>query len=243
MEKRKPGRPKKIPVEEQTTKPVQEAVPKVALIAPTKSPEERKLDYFQYSGDANSYEWEKENPLQVPKTIRERYPNLTFRWRAIDTKTGKLWRGKDYHGWQVFTDSKNPEGVKYGGDSVLAAMPNERAESYRLYVQNQSTDLVKSTQENQIEAMDRAASALRAKGVPYSSGEAGQQFSSSDGRTAKYPTGITIRASRTRNKRTGEVREQYRGYHPEEITEMTAKAQEGRQRNKTYSIPGVNPGS
>ncbi|KKL56382.1 hypothetical protein LCGC14_2245970 [marine sediment metagenome] len=235
-EKKKPGRPRKNPLEAQAAQPSPEVQPRITPNVGAKDQLDRKLDHFQYSGDANAYEWEKENLLQVPKTIRERYPQLTFRYRAIDSKTGNLRHGKDYHGWQVFTDRENPEGIKVGGDLVLGAMPNERAESYRLYVQRQSTDLVKGTQENQIEAMDRAAAEL-GPGA-YSASPLGHRFQSEDGRTAKYPAGIRIGGSRSRNKKTGEVREQFRGYHPEEIERMAARTQEDRQRNRKHFVLG-----
>ena len=196
---------------------------------------DKKLDHFQYE-NVSSYEWEQQNPLNVPREIKEAYPQFTFRYRAIDHRTQTLWRGKDYHGWQVFTDSKNPEGIKVGGDLVLCAMPNERAESYRKYVANLSTDQVRAMQESSLEAVDRAGSELRAKGVDFKAFNPGSQVT---GRTGgkSAPVGISVGAERDR--KTGEPTSQHRGYPPEELQEMAAKAQEERDKNRTtrsYSV-------
>ena len=161
------------------------------------------------------------------------------RWRAIDPKTGGLRNGDLYQGWQVFKDSKYPNGLKSGGDLVLSFMPEDRAVARNLHYQEQSTEQVRGIQERQIDAIDRAAAELRAKGVDASSLVAGQTVTGDDGRSTTV--GVTVGASKTRNRATGAVTERYRGYHPEQVAEMRAKAKEDRSKDRAYSIPGTKP--
>src|SRR3972149_3087065 len=193
-------------------------------VATGADPHDKKLDYFQYDPEASSYEWEKENPLKVPRAILERYPGMRPRWRAIDPKTGGLRNGDLYQGWQVFKDSKYPNGLKSGGDLVLSFMPEERAVSRNLHYQDMSTEQVKGIQEKQVTAVDRANAELRAAGTD-----------------ASVNAAITVGANRTRNKATGAVKEVFRGYHPDQIAEMQAKAREDRSKDRAYSIPGTKP--
>ena len=225
--------PKGVPRKKATGVPPPEATieprasdPVFPHIATGADPHDKKLDYFQYDENASGYEWEKENPLKVPRKILEKYPGMRPRWRAIDPKTGSLRNGDLYQGWQVFHDSKlgYPDGLKSGGDLVLALMPEERAEARNRHYQDMSTEQVRGIQEKQVSAVDRANAELRAAGAD-----------------ASVNAAITVGANRTRNKATGAVKEVYRGYHPDQIAEMQAKAREDRGKDRAYSIPGTKP--
>ena len=185
---------------------------------------DRKLDFFQYSNEATSYEWEKENPINVPKDIQEKYPGLAFKWRAKDPKTG-LRRGNSYRGWQVFTDKTHPTGVEYGGDLVLCAMPEERAQGYRDYVQRQSTEQVRALQEEQLAQIERAGAEL--KDAEFEALEPGRVVSNRGAQSP--PVGISVGA---RELKQGS--RQYRGMHPEEIAERVIKQKEQAARGRKY---------
>ena len=193
-------------------------------VATGADPHDKKLDYFQYDPEASGYEWEKENPLKEPSAILQKYPGMRPRWRAIDPKTGGLRNGDLYQGWQVFKDSKYPNGLKSGGDLVLSFMPEERAVSRNLHYEERSTEQVRNIQEKQVAEVDRANAELRAAGTDASASAA-----------------ITVGVSRITDKKTGAIREVYRGYHPEQIAEMQAKAKENRSKDRAYSIPGTRP--
>ena len=179
------------------------------------APEDRLMYEMAYDEGVTSYEWESNNPIKVPADILKDNPGMRFRWRAVDPQTGGLRRGDEYQGWQVYKSSKHPSGKKFGGDLVLAAMPEERAEARNRKFQQESTDLIRSEQEKSVELGDRAALAAQSGDFAMS----GQ---------------LLVGAGKVRDKRTGKVTEQYRGYHPEELREMQAKAQESRRRGKKY---------
>ncbi|MDP2734713.1 MAG: hypothetical protein Q8P12_00740, partial [bacterium] len=108
---------------------------------------DRKLDHFQYSLDPQAaMMWEHDetvSPLHVPKELKDRDPNLA--WRFVSNRTLDI-KGKGYNGWELFHDPAYPEGLKRGPDLRLAAMPKEYAESYRKKVQNRSTEQVRNLQ-------------------------------------------------------------------------------------------------
>lgn len=214
-----------VPPPETTVNEPRASDPVFPHVATGADPHDKKLDYFQYDPEASGYEWEKENPLKVPRKILEKYPGMRPRWRAIDPKTGGLRNGDLYQGWQTFRDSKYPNGLKSGGDLILAFQPEDRAEARNRYFQEESTSRVREMQEQQIAAADRANAELRAAGVDASA-------------TANIAVGVT----RTKDKATGATREFYRGYHPEQLAEMKAKAKENRGKDRAYSIPGTRAG-
>lgn len=116
-----------------------------AVTSGQEDPHDKKLDFFQYAGDATSFEWERENIYNLD-SLRKKYPELEFRIRAIDPGSKELRKGNDYMGWQIFKDKDNPNGIRKGGDGLVAAMPKERARAYNKYTQNKSTELIKDTQ-------------------------------------------------------------------------------------------------
>lgn len=223
-----PRKPKQaetaVPPPETTVSEPRAVDPVFPHVATGADPHDKKLDYFQYDPEASGYEWEKENPLKVPRKILEKYPGMRPRWRAIDPKTGGLRNGDLYQGWQTFKDSKYPSGLKSGGDLILAFQPEERAEARNRYYQEESTSRVREMQEKQVAAVDRANAELRAAGVD-----------------AVASANIAVGVTRTKDKATGATREFYRGYHPEQLKEMQAKARENRGKDRAYSIPGGKP--
>ncbi|MGH9969977.1 MAG: hypothetical protein ACREBG_19585, partial [Pyrinomonadaceae bacterium] len=121
----------------------------------TSDPFDQKLAHFQYATDEHSGDvWEHGegiNPLDLPKAIREGYPHLRFRW-CSEPKWDK--KGKNYDGWQRFTDPKLcPDGERRGRDLFLAAMPEERARKRDRFVQQRSTDMIKSVQERNLDTI------------------------------------------------------------------------------------------
>lgn len=185
-------------------------------------PEDKKLYGAAYSESASSYEWEQDNPIQVPKEIKSSNPGMRFRYRAIDPATNRLRSGDEYHGWQVYKSGKYPDGRKFGGDTILCFQPEERAAAYNRYTQDQSSRQVRDMQEQQLTAIERAGSELRSAGIDY---EIFQPGSKTDGAP---PVGITVGARKFGGKT------QYRGYHPEQLKEMAAKASEDRKKNRKY---------
>ena len=189
-------------------------------------PQDKLLYGMQYDANASSYEWESQNPIKVPKDILEANPGMRFRWRAEDTKSNTLRKGDEYNGWQVYKSSKHPNGKKYGGDLVLCAMPEERARSYNKYTQDLSTQQVRDTQDRAMEALDRAGHEL----PEFESFQPGRKIDGSNAPAA----GISVGASKSRDRRTGAIKEQHRGYHPEEIKERVIKATEERKKGRKY---------
>jgi len=117
--------------------------------------------------------------------------------------------GMDYKGWQKFVDPTlgYPEGLKRGNDTMLFAMPEERAQRYNDKVAAESTQRVKELQEHQIELNERAAKAGLQPYEPKGSGTGG----------------IAV----------GErARGQSRGLSREEVVERITKQQEDRARGR-----------
>ena len=191
------------------------AVNNAPAAAVTKTALDSKLEYFQYNENATYYEWERENPMQIPLDVAEKYPQLAFRFRAKDESRG-LRHGVDYHGWQRFSDGSHPTGIEVGGDLVLCAMPKERAEAYRKAVANRSTEAVKGIQDQQLEAMERVEKEMQAYG--------GEAVGNITVGARRFPVGSP----------TGPVTEQYRGYHPEELRERQIKQREERAKHRTH---------
>lgn len=198
-------------------------------------PDDKALYGAMYDRDFSSQTWEKTNPIAVPDEIRRANPGMRFRYRALDPATGELRKGDNYDGWQVYKSTKHPDGKRYGGDTILAMMPEELAEQRNERYQQESTDRVKDLQESQIAAIDRAGAELRAGGAEVAAFDPGYKVEG-----AGLPTGIAIGARRMPNKKTGKVEEQFRGYHPEELREKSARAAEDRAKKRSYSYPGQN---
>lgn len=206
-------------------------------------PQDKELLGAMYDDRYARHAWDATNPVEVPPDIIQANPNARFKWRAKDEKAGTLRKGNHYDGWQRYESKGYPEGLTYGGDLILCFMPQEMADARNRHYQEESSRQVRDMQELQLEAIDRAATDLRAQGVEFETLEPGSQFQSETGRGApKYPTGIKVGPSVLTDRKTGRKIEQYRGYHPDQVTEMAARRQEDRSRNKRYSIPGVKPG-
>lgn len=110
-----------------------------------------RLEEFVYkANDADLEYWEgneSASPLHVPNKLKEKYPGMDWRWvskRTLDN------RGAGYNGWQIFHDQQNPEGIKRGNDTFLAAMPKERAQRYRDYVSERSMERIRAVQEKAV---------------------------------------------------------------------------------------------
>ncbi|KKK80311.1 hypothetical protein LCGC14_2824770 [marine sediment metagenome] len=125
-------------------------------------PHDKKLDHFQYTKDPNQLDYwefgEDVNTMSVPKNIRDKYPGMRFHWRSM-ARIDRL--GMDYKGWQKFVDPTlgYAEGLKRGNDTMLFAMPEERAQRYNDKVAEDSTQRVRELQEHQMEMNDRATAA------------------------------------------------------------------------------------
>lgn len=187
---------------------------KTAVAAVTGDPLDRKLDHFQYTKDERELEWwegnQKESPLHVPEAIRKANPGMRFHW----VSKGRITRlGKGYHGWQVYSDRKNPDGVNRGNDLILAAMPEERAAAYNKYVSRKSTEAVRGAQARQFEHMDTCIDMGR-DAVP-----------EADGGTA-----IGVRP------KVGKGGGYARGYDPEQVKEIIAKNRERMSKHKKIFI-------
>lgn len=187
---------------------------------------EVKLDHFQYSMDPREVAvWEQDetiSPLSVPSDIQKKYPQ--FAWRYVSQLKLNT-RGRGYHGWELFSDSKlgYPDGVKRGNDLFLAAMPKELAESYRRTVSERSTEAVKDIQ---LRGMARMESALA--GMP---GEYQAEIIAEGGKVGGRTTlGITV----GRN----EARGFQRGLSREEVHNQIAKSIAERKKNKVYMDMG-----
>ena len=168
---------------------------------------DRKLDHFQYTKDENELQiWESDqtlSPLNVPADLKKKYPDI--RWRWVSNK--KLDRvGSGYQGWQLFKDSKHPEGVKRGGDLRLAAMPEDMARKYNAHTMSESNRRMQGLSELDLE---RGASALRQQG-----------------HEVEY-TGHGISLDKN-------ARRPVRGLHPEEVKERAAKAREERAKGRVF---------
>ena len=109
----------------------------------------RKFAYKGTPGEMEEWEGdETRSAMHTPKEIRDAYPELTFRYVSdYSIRT----RGKNYRGWQKFSDNNYPEGVKRGNDMFLAAMPKERAQRYRDKVAEDSVQRIRSQQEKSIQ--------------------------------------------------------------------------------------------
>jgi hypothetical protein len=187
-------------------------------------PADKKLYAAQYDEKYTGYEWEQDSPIQVPSEIREANPGMRFRYRAIDPSTNRLRHGDEYHGWQVAKSQKYPDGRKYGGDLILCFQPEERAASYNRATAEASSRQVRDMQEQQVAAIDRAAGELKRAGIDYEVFQPGRE-----GAGGSPATGISVGARKFGGKTS------YRGYHPEQLKEMAAKASEERRKNKVYS--------
>lgn len=185
-------------------------------------PADKKLYAAQYDSKYTSYEWEQDNPMKVPREIAEANPGMRFRYRAIDPATGRMRQGDEYHGWQVYKSGKYPDGRKFGGDTILCFQPEERAAAYNRATADASSRQVRDMQEQQLTAIDRAASELKAAGIDYEVFQPGRQQS------GVPAVGITVGARQFKG------RTQYRGYNPDQLREMAAKSSEERRKNKKY---------
>lgn len=196
-------------------------------------PTDKNLYGAMYDETYSSQAWDSSNPMSVPPDIVKNNPGMRFYYRAADPKNpNHLRKGDHYNGWQRYNSNKYPNGYVVGGDLILSFMPEEAAQKINTRYQDESTERIRSMQQDQVEALDRAAAELSGKGVEFRISEPGSRFQSEDGRTAKYPVGVTVGPSKSRNRKTGQEIKQYRGYHPEELAELAAKTQEKRSRNR-----------
>ncbi len=187
-----------------------EGTKKHAVAGAGADPHDKKLDHFQYTKDPNQLDYwefgEDVNTMSVPKNIRDKYPEMRFHWRSM-ARIDRL--GMDYKGWQKFVDPTlgYAEGLKRGNDTMLFAMPEERAQRYNDKVAEDSTQRVRELQEHQMEMDERATAA----GLqPYEA-------------KGKGTGGIAI----------GErAKGQSRGISREEVVERITKQQEARARGR-----------
>ncbi len=174
-------------------------------------PHDKKLDHFQYTKDPNQLDYwefgEDVNTMSVPKNIRDKYPGMRFHWRSM-ARIDRL--GMDYKGWQKFVDPTlgYAEGLKRGNDTMLFAMPEERAQKYNDKVAAESTRRVIELQENQLDIAERASHL--GGGSPYDPKGGGT-------------SGIAIGERK---------RGQSRGISREEVVERITKQQEARSRGR-----------
>ena len=216
----------------------QDAVEEVAFggIKDSGEPADKKLAAAYYDETYARSRWDADNPMAIPPDILKANPGMRFRYRAIDTKTGNLRGGDHYQGWQVYRSGKYPNGKVFGGDTILSFMPEEQAARINRDTQEASREQVRGLQEKQLSEVDRLLVVLKKHGIEGEHLGLGTSVQG-DNRRSK-PVGITIGASSVRDKKTGAVREQHRGYHPEELQEMAAKAAENRGKHRKYSFPG-----
>jgi len=187
-----------------------------------KDEHDRKLDHFQYTMDPKEAAiWEHDeaiSPLHVPNEIKKRYPGMTFRW-VSDYKMRT--KGQGYNGWQRFSDSRNPDGIKRGNDLHLAAMPTEMAESYRRSVSERSNRAMRAVAENTIENMEQRAAAVRGGAEMLGPDEIIKDSSGN----RRPVSGVSIAGGR-------------RGMGAHEFQEALRKRAEERSKNKVYSFMG-----
>jgi hypothetical protein len=183
-----------------------------------------KLDHFQYTLDPQEQAvWEQDetiSPLHVPKSIKDRYPDMEWHW--VSSRTVEV-KGRNYHGWQLFRSKEYPEGVNRGNDLHLAAMPKELAQSYRDAVANRSSERVRDLQGQTIGKMEKALTDMRDPG----SGMIGP----GDTVGGKQVLGGIEVGSRGPFGRGGNYQ---RGMSRSELYERLAKIQEERGKNKKY---------
>lgn len=197
---RKRGRPRK------------DAAPATVIADPV----DRKLDHFSTTTDARQLDWweadQSLSPLHVPKEITDKYPDRRFHWSSENK-----WKrnGKNYHGWQTFTNAEYPDGLKRGNESFLTWMPEERAARYNKYVARESGNRVRGQQDNQTEKVGRSTEEMKIEG----------------GLTigARPMTGMLVNGKFIPSGARG-----HRGYSPDQIKEAVAKAQESRAKNRKY---------
>lgn len=127
------------------------------------------LDHFQYHASPDEIQdWKEEKPLnsRVVRNIKKKYPGM--RCRFVSNFSLEK-RGKGYRGWQLFSDSEHPNGVKVGNDLFLAMMPEELAQSYNDEMAYRSTrELVKIQEEMQETAIGSGLTGkeMEAMGAP-----------------------------------------------------------------------------
>jgi len=183
-----------------------------------------KFSYKATPGELDDWEANEDvSPMHVPKEIKEKYPELTFRYVSqYSVKT----RGANYHGWQKFTDSGFPDGVKRGNDMFLAAMPTERAERYRRKVSEESIQRIRSSQEKSLEfqiGKGLTSEEMEKMGVPAGS-EAG------------ILVGVRPKTKTKFGNRTISGGGYARGMSREEAREHFRRESEDRKKNRVYSF-------
>ena len=185
-----------------------------------------KLEEFRYTAnEADLQYWEgnpEASPLNVPKAIRDKYPNMDFHW-CSEKKWDKL--GKNYQGWQKFTDNKHPEGMKRGNDLFLAAMPKERAQRYRDHVAEQSIERLRSAQSKALQS--QVGSVMNSKELE----EMGAQ-----GATPGLLIGQRPRTRTQFGNKTITGGGFVRGMKRSEVAEIVRKEIADRRKNRTYSF-------
>lgn len=201
-----------------------------------KDAEDAKLDYFQYSLDPKAaMMWEHDeavSPLHVPNELKDQYPNLE--WRFVSNRTLDV-KGKGYNGWELFSDTNYPQGLKRGPDLRLAAMPKEYAQRYRERVSDRSTEQVRNLQYGQISKMEQAVHDLNASGVEAQMLSEGETVTGQDGKTRKFGgAGISI----GRRPSIGRGGNYQRGLSRAEVHEIRAKAIEESRKQKSYVFMG-----
>jgi hypothetical protein len=182
-----------------------------------------KLDHFTGTKDDKTMEWwegdQTLSPLHVPKEVKDNTAYADRRWHwSSDTKWSKY--GKNYHGWQLFTDAAHPEGIRRGNDTFLTWMPEEKAARYNAFTSRQSTQRVRGLQENQLK---RSA----ASDPEVMQGEAHLNIGE------RPVSGMMIKGKFVPTGPRGR-----RGYSAEEMHEMVTKAKEDRGKRRVYSYGG-----
>lgn len=189
---------------------------KDATAAVTADPLDRKLNHFLTTKDDRDLEWwehdQTVSPLDTSK-FRAKHPDRRFRWTS-EKRWDRL--GKNYHGWQVYTDGEHPDGIKRGSD-FLTWMPEEKAARYNKYVSETSSSRVRNQQQSETEKRSRVA------GLDgFSEVEGGLKIGSRP-MTGMLVNGKFVPAGRGK-----------RGYSLDELKEAHVKQQEQRAKGRKY---------
>jgi len=187
--------------------------PPKSAAAVTADPLDRKLDHFATTRDEGQLDWWEADQTVSPldtSTFKTQHPDRRFHWSS-EKKWDK--NGKNYHGWQVYTDAEHPNGIKRGTD-FLTWMPEERARRYNQYVARESSQRVRGAQEKSIDKAGRGNEDMRIEGG-LSIGPRPMSGMLVNGKFIPSGKG-------------------QRGYSPDEIKEAVAKSRESASRGRKY---------
>lgn len=181
-----------------------------------------KFAYKATPGELDDWEHSEDvSPMHVPKEIKKSYPGMAFRY-VSKQKWDKF--GKNYHGWQVFKDKDNPEGVNRGNDLFLCAMPEERAQRYRDSVAERSSANIRARQEKSLElqiGQSLSKEEMERMGVP-------------SGSEAGIVVGVRPKTRTQFGNRVISGGGGTRGMSRDEVREIARKERDNRKKNRVY---------